>query len=271
MYNYYDVGLDSMDIISGIMNVLNSIISAIAFIIFIIGVIQCFFGYKWLKLVLAVSGFMTGTVIGSVVGLIGGINSTDSVSEVVNMIIAVMVIFGIIGAVISYKVYKLGVFLVGFSGVYVICLIVSLAGRLMSGSDSIAASFITSLIPAIIAGCLMVKFTKPLIIIYTGISGAYTAAFSLASLMSGGTFFFLIAFSVAGIYVQCRTNDGLTEKKSIRTSEPPLKYDYLKNDERKSSPFNYEYTHYHNENKNAISYASEDTNNDDSNFPRIID
>lgn len=220
MYDYYNVGLDEMDILSGIISTLNQVMQAISFITLIIGIIQCFFGYKWLRFALAVSGFMTGAVIGSIVGLIGGLNSTDSVSDVVNMIIAVMVIFGIIGAVISYKVYKLGVFLIGFSGVYLISLLTSLAGRLMSGNDSIAAAFVTALIPAVVAGVLMVKFTKPLIIIYTGISGAYTAAVSLAVLMDGGTFFFTVALSIAGIYIQCKMNDGLTENKK-REQLPP--------------------------------------------------
>lgn len=275
MYDYYDVGLDAMDILSGIISSLNTIIQAVSFIILIIGIVQCFFGYKWLKFVLAVSGFMTGSVIGSVVGLIGGLESTDSVSEVVSMIIAVMVIFGIIGAVISYKVYKLGVFLVGFSGVYIISLLTSLAGRLMSGSDSIAAAFVTALIPAVIAGCLMVKFTKPLIIIYTALSGAYTASFALSSLMSGGGFFIMIALSIAGIYVQCRMNDGITEKNysnNNKNTVPPLKYDYLKNDMENQSAFNYAYSHNSgdSEHKSVSPYTpSKENNNDD--IPKILD
>lgn len=276
MYDYYNVGFDEMDILSGIINSLSTIMRAASLIIFIIGIIQCFFGYKWLRFVLAVSGFMTGAVIGSIMGLIGGLNSTDSISDVVNMIIVAMVIFGIIGAIISYKVYKLGIFLIGFSGVYLISLLTSLAGRLMSGNDSIAAAFATALIPAVVAGVLMVKFTKPLIIIYTGISGAYTAAVSLAVLMGGGTFFFTVALSIAGIYIQCKTNDGLTEKHESQYEDhhnpPPLKYEYSKSRNDNNSAFHYDYS-----NKSLNSQYDRmppesvkvENNNDD--IPKIID
>lgn len=271
MYDYYDVGLNEIDILSGIINSLSTIMRAISFIIFIIGIIQCFFGYKWLRFVLAVSGFMTGAVIGSIMGLIGGLNSTDSVTEVVSMIIAVMVIFGIIGAIISYKVYKLGVFLVGFSGVYIISLFTSLAGRIISGNDSISAAFVTALIPAVVAGVLMVKFTKPLIIIYTGISGAYTAAVSAAALMGGGTFFFTVALSIAGIYVQCKMNNGLKENRNKNSaSTQPFNYDYLENSNEVPSPFKYDYTHKQ-EDKTYKNAPSSIIGDDKDDLPEIID
>lgn len=273
MYDYYNVGFDEMDILSGIMNALNQVMRAISFFTLIIGIIQCFWGYKWLRFVLAISGFMTGAVIGSVVGLMGGLNSAESISEAMSMIIAVMIIFGIIGAVISYKVYKLGVFLVGFSGVYIISLITSLAGRLISGSDSIASVFVTALIPAVAAGVLVVKFTKPLIIIYTGISGAYTAAVSLAVLMGGGTIFFTIALSIAGIYVQCKTNDGLTEKRrseyEVPHNTPPLKYEYSKDSGSNNSAFHYDYSNKPQYDHMPTEPVKTENNNDD--IPKIID
>lgn len=211
-YSRYSSGLDTLEIISKLLDSLSTIFKAVAIIVFVIGLLQCLFGYKWIRFVIAVSGFLFGSTIGAFLGIMMNINSSGDVSDVVFSIIATMLVVGGIGAVVSYKVYKFGVFLIGFSGVYIVNILISLAGRLLTGNDNIASIFITSAIPAAIAGWLVVKFTKPIIIIYTSISGAYTASFALSSLISGGGFILMVGLSIAGIYYQCKSNGGLTEK-----------------------------------------------------------
>lgn len=225
MYDYYDIGYNAVDILSQIVDYLESFLNVISFIVFIVGVIQCFFGYKIEKFIIALSGFITGSMMGLVIGVFIGtkidIQTVDGLSSVAGFIIFVMIISGIIGVLISYNVYQIGLFLIGFSGVYIISLLFSLASILLSGDDSIAGAVISALIPAIIAGCIVVKFNKPVIIIYTAISGAFTAAFGISSILGGGGFFIMTALSVAGIYVQCKNNDGLTEKRKLQHEDHP--------------------------------------------------
>lgn len=280
MYDYYDSGLSSMEILSGLMDTLSKFFNAIAIIMAIYGIIQCLFGYKILKVVLAISGFLTGSMIGAILGIIACTSSNSEVSDIVGGIIFFMLLCGVGGAVISYKVYKLGVFLVGFSGVYLISVLISLVSAIMSGSDSIASIFIFSAIPAGIAGWLVVKFTKPIIIIYTSISGAYLASTMLASIFGGG-FLIFVALCVAGIYYQIKSNDGLTEApKTYHTQNsnqqpPALHYDYTKEEANNGpSAFHYAYsaTQANNTPDKADHERSSQTDkNGNSDLPNIMD
>lgn len=119
-----------------------------------------------------------------------------------------MVICGAIGAMIAYAFELIGAFLVGFSGVYVVSLISSLVGKIASNNDNIASSFFTAAIPAVIAGIIVVKFWKPIVIIYTGLSGALSIAIA-----TGFGFPVFLICAVGGIYYQIKSNNGLKENK----------------------------------------------------------
>src|SRR5262245_20790379 len=74
-----------------------------ALVIGLLGIVECFFGYRVVRIVLAVLGFILGAVLAT---------SLLNTNETVSMII-VGVIGGLIGAVILYNLYFLGTFLAG--------------------------------------------------------------------------------------------------------------------------------------------------------------
>lgn len=206
----YGSEIDALDILYALPGYIKKIGFIFVLVSLVIGVIQCFWGYKLYRVTIAISGFITGSIVGGAIGLMLSIGSSaDDIKGTISAVIFTMLIGGIIGAIVAYQAEALGIFLVGFSGVYAVSLILSLMGKALTNSDSFAASFFTAAIPAVIAGIIVVKFRKPIIIIYTALSGAFCIAY--------GTGFGILAFiacSVGGIYYQIKSNNGLTEKSS---------------------------------------------------------
>lgn len=209
--NYGDYGpvIDALDILSALPGLIEKIGVIFMLATIAIGIVQCFWGYKLYRITIAISGFITGSTIGGALGLFMVIGmDADSINGAITVVVMSMLVAGIIGAVIAYSFELIGVFLVGFSGVYVVTLILSLVSKVMTNNDNIASSFFTAAIPAVIVGILVVKFWKPIVIIYTGLSGALCIAI--------GTGIGLVAFilcSIGGIWYQIKSNNGLTENK----------------------------------------------------------
>lgn len=217
MYDYYDdysSGFDALEILSSLPDVFDKIGAIITLIAIVIGIVQCFWGYKYYRFTIALSGFVTGSTIGIALGLFFALSSEfESLKTATTFVIASMIICGAIGAIIAYAFELIGAFLVGFSGVYVVSLISSIIGKIASNNDNIASSFFTAAIPAVIAGIIIVKFWKPIVIIYTGLSGAL----SIAIATNFGFPAFLIC-AVGGIYYQIKSNNGLRDNKEKEKS-----------------------------------------------------
>ena len=210
-YGGYGSGMDIFSTFSELSDVLNKIRWVISLIVIVIGIIQCFWGYKLYRVTLAISGFVTGATVGFIIGLLGAAAfvelDADSIQGTVTFIIFIMLICGIAGAMIAYFWELVGAFLVGFSGVYIVSLAVSIMNKAILGDTNIVPSFFTSLIPAIITGILVVKFWKPIVIIYTGLVGAL----NIAAGSNLGILVFLLC-AVCGIIYQIKSNGGLTDK-----------------------------------------------------------
>lgn len=222
MYDIFDYGSeysDLLDSLSGIMDTLNGVFKFVLFIFFIIGVLECLFGYKWIRFVMAVSGFTTGFTMGVILDVVIAVKSQ---SFNLSLLLFIALALGITGACIAYGFYKLGLFLIGFSGVYAFFAVICLAASLVSGGDNFMSAFILPIIPAALAGILVYKFAKPIIIIYTSVVGAYMAAISLSGIIDGGQAFIFIVMCAVGIFFQCKTNNGLTEKKKPYPQPNPV-------------------------------------------------
>lgn len=209
-YGGYGSGMDIFNVFSEFSDIINKIKTLIAFIAIVIGIIQCFWGYRLYRITLAISGFFTGATVGFIIGLLGAAAvdaDADSIQGTVTFMIFIMLICGIAGAMIAYFWELVGAFLVGFSGVYIVSLAVSIMNKAILGDTNIVLSFFTSLIPAIITGILVVKFWKPIVIIYTGLVGAL----SIAAGSNLGILVFLLC-AVCGIIYQIKSNGGLTDK-----------------------------------------------------------
>lgn len=121
----------------------------------IIGFITCFFGYKFSKTLLAILGF--------IIGYKFAMASLPSYIIESWMITTCSIIIGIILGFISYKLYLIGIFILCGVSAYML-------SQFMGVDQS--SRIIIGVISGILAGILGIKFTKPLIIISTSLSGA---------------------------------------------------------------------------------------------------
>jgi|GEM_PF-640250 len=160
-------------------------IRLIAIILFIFGVLQCFFGYRIFKFWIAVCGFLT-------FGILGGLMSVFVLgSSGAGMFFGLL--FAIGGAYISFKIYKVGVFtlcgLMGFLLTYIL-----------------TQSIVLSIILGLGVGILSQFFVKPVIILSTSVSGGFTSAMSLLTILkvdsNSDSIVLSIVFSIGGILIQ---------------------------------------------------------------------
>ena len=136
-----------------------------------IGLIECFFGYRIFRFLLGVIGFIIGAVIAGSLGfeLSGG-------SELISVIAGLA--GGVIGALLIYWLYSIGVFALGAAlGFAVTAYVYGLLNENPVYWVMIAASSA--------AGILAVFFQKPMIILATSFGGAFAAVTGIAYLLTG--------------------------------------------------------------------------------------
>jgi len=156
---------------------------ALGLFLVIIGFFQCFFGYKFFKIIIAIIGFFVGGIIGGSIGAIGG----NPLSIILGFITV-----GLIFALLAYFVYYLSVFLVGsLFGILIISLL-----QIVFEANIDPTVLIFS---AIIGGIIAIFIEKLVIIIYTGFVGSFNIVIgfllltvnlsSLSSIQDFGDFF----------------------------------------------------------------------------------
>lgn len=125
----------------------------------VIGLLICFFGLKLVKIVSAVLGFLIGASAGA------GIAAALGIDGIALVIIAVVCAVGL--AVLSYFIYRVGVFIMTF--LYSMGMFLTLLG--MSSTVVLLIAAVVSLVLAILAAV----FVEPVIIIITAICGGLSA------------------------------------------------------------------------------------------------
>ena len=147
-------------------------VAAIAAIL--LGLVVCFFGYRLIRAVLALAGFVVGAIIGATA--VAAISGTGQVAVLIGAGIG-----GLLGAILSAVLYKVGVFALG-----------ALAGLMLS---SIVPGFgLHAPLWLVRAGCalgfglLALLIEHPLLSVLTALSGAWFAV--------AGTFVLLGRYSV---------------------------------------------------------------------------
>ena len=164
---------------------------------FLFAALQCFFGYKLLKLCIQVCGFFSFGIFGGVIAK----NFTDS--QVVITIISLL--FALLGTFIAFKLYKVGVFILCGSMGFLLGYVVM-------------QNVLLGIIIAIIVGTLSVIFLKPVVIISTSVSSGLLSGLSLVTILGQQDNLILgtilgILFAAGGLFVQFTTN-----KESIITN-----------------------------------------------------
>lgn len=159
--------------------------------------VECYLGYRCIKALVAIVGFLLGFVIGF--GLSARIYTADYYLPAVVGILA-----GILLALLAFKLYLLGVFI--FCGSVAAGAVSNLP---LSGEGFPSVLKIILCIAAfVVVGILGVKFSKMCIIIITALSGAVSATNLLATPVAAigenvGIRIAVIAiFAVSGIVIQ---------------------------------------------------------------------
>lgn len=144
------------------------VISRLEQIIVVLGIayylMQCFAGYKLIKISIAISSFLTGFMLGLVI-------STRYFDAASYLPATIGLIAGILLAFLGFKLYLAGVFILcGSLAAYA----VSLIPFPQDGSLSVLEIILT-LLAFVVVGILGVKFAKGCIILVTSVTGAISA------------------------------------------------------------------------------------------------
>ncbi|MBE6063257.1 MAG: TMEM198/TM7SF3 family protein [Clostridium butyricum] len=171
-----------------IKDLLRNISAFSALSIFVVSIVHCFYGYKLLKWWTSFIGFILFGLAGF--GVYYNING-----DLNNSIICGIVI-GIIGALISFSIYKTGVIAIAFGAGF-------LAGYI--SLDDIR----TAVILGIGCGILTAVFMKPVLIITIAVSSGVIAGKNLALILELGSDMGTVLsmlFAVLGLLFQWNTN-----------------------------------------------------------------
>lgn len=139
-----------------------------AVIMIAVSLLLCFLGYRITKLAVAIVGFSAGLSFGSFIG------SKIGAGQAVTLIL--MLVIGIALALISFLLYKVGIFLMIFF------LIFGIGAVIMAIVGAEGYAWLILLAAAILVGILGVVLIRPVVILTSGISGGLTAISGLVLL-----------------------------------------------------------------------------------------
>jgi hypothetical protein len=134
-----------------------------------VGLIECFFGYRILRFLLGVLGFIAGAVVFGSLGyeLTGGSEITSIIAGIVG---------GLAGAFVMYKLYIVGVFAIGAALGF-------MTASYVFGILSADPATIVLVAAAVLGGVLAAILQKPMLILATAFGGAYAAVTGVAYLL----------------------------------------------------------------------------------------
>lgn len=150
-----------------------------------VGLLSCFFGYRLRRLTIGIFSFCLGLFIGS------GVTALMTEHTWLPWLIGVIV--GILFALIGFKVYRLGVFLLCGGVTFFVCYLLIQTQWLGITVGAIAG---------IIMGCISLKFLKPAIIFSTAICSGLSSG-SLAAELFGLTGIWITVIGVVLAALGC--------------------------------------------------------------------
>ena len=192
-------------------------------VMIVIGILIGFFGLKLVKVVAAFLGFLVGAGAGAAICTIAGIGGIASV--------AVILVCAILLAVLSFLVYRLGVFVMTF-----ICSLGVLAAVIPSQSTVIG---MIELAAALVLAILAAIFAEPMIIAITGIAGGFLAGpaiLDLAGITDPSWLRYVAGAALAfiGLMVQFMMQSSKIGKKERIKSEHIKEQDSMENEVEKA-------------------------------------
>ena len=173
------------------------------------GALNCFMGFRLLRVWTALGGF----VLGAGVGFLLGSRFLDVQWGVWLMTLGV----GLVAGTLAYQIYLVGAFLLGW--LLTVSVTVSLVRPMDIGDKEKLALMAGGALLGLLVGVLIVAFSRPIIIVSTGISGAASMASGLGGILGWSAVAvtgLTAVLAVAGIAVQFFTGP---EKKKRRWEE----------------------------------------------------
>lgn len=153
--------------IADLLGDLRDVIEGLMVVLLVPMFLNCFFGYKILKIMITLGGALVGAVVGALLGALSGEEA---------MIIVLGVLFMLLFGFLAFKLYKLGIFL----HFWVLGTVIFAAVFVAVGSwDLIGVSVIVGLV----VGVLAVVLHKGFVIITTSVSGGMTGGVMLGMTM----------------------------------------------------------------------------------------
>ncbi|MBW9172860.1 DUF4203 domain-containing protein [Clostridium estertheticum] len=203
---------------TGISGFASECIRIIAIVTFLLTFLQCFLGYKLFKFWVTVCGFFT-------FGIMGGVVSNTS-SDNAGMAMFIVLLSALLGAFITFKLYKVGIFILcGFMGF--------LLGYVLTQAVTLG------IIMALVLGVLSIFFVRPVIIVSTSLSGGLIAGISLAKVLDISSFatsiIIGILFAIFGMVVQFATNKKISNVNEDNPQNNTLIVSSIKDSSMKSS------------------------------------
>ena len=191
-----------------------NIIRLFACISLVIGAVECFAGFKIMKAMMAIWGLFIGAALGVVIGVLADNTALG---------IIFVLLLGIGLAVLSFKLYLAGIFILS-------AFLTTIALYIMFENIFVALLF------AIGVGVLAIFFVKPVVIITTSVSGAGIILSSAYLMMDLGlnaspvvTVVLWIPIALAGIAVQYITTKKIKGEKlgvraPLRSKNPSMTF-----------------------------------------------
>ncbi|MBU3213880.1 hypothetical protein LL033_13950 [Clostridium estertheticum] len=203
---------------TGISGFASECMRIIAVVTFLFTFLQCFLGYKLFKFWVAICGFFT-------FGIMGGVVSNIS-SDNAGMLMLIVILSGLLGVFITFKLYKLGIFILcGFMGFLL--------------GDVLTQSITLGIIMALVLGVLSVFFVRPVIIVSTSLLGGLIAGISLAIVLGISSFatsiIIGVLFAIFGMLVQFATNKKISNANEDNSQNNTLIVSSIKDSSMKSS------------------------------------
>lgn len=166
----------NMDVLSRVFNILQRVggmeqigqfMTIVYGIVCVFGILNCLLGYRILRFWMMIFGFLIGAGAGFGVTYLSGVED--------KMVIAgAMVGLGIVLAIVSFLVYRAGIFVLGFG------IGISLSIYLVHPTSSF--SFFLCILVGVGLGILAMRYAKGVIIIGTSILGGVLAGVSIAKI-----------------------------------------------------------------------------------------
>lgn len=162
-------------------------------VLIVIGVLYCAAGYKLLRGMIALNGFLLGSLISLLV-----FQMTTTMAQWLMIVLSIAI--GVAAAILSYVLFRLGLFLfVAVSGFFVVG---SMLGTFMQ-EEQFWIMFGIALAAGVLAGIGAFIFSRQIIIVVTALGGGWLAAEALLAgiLYEAGTLPVWLLWTVSVVFM----------------------------------------------------------------------